>query len=209
MMIADDKPWSQACENNKAPILEKLRSLLPASARILEVGSGTGQHAVHFAAQMPGWRWQTADQLQYHAGIHKWLDTVDLENVLAPIPLDVRDYDWARKQYDLVFTANSLHIMSLPSAQQFLRAVSAALKPDGLFIAYGPFNYAGAYSSESNARFDQWLKQQHPESAIRDFEAMNQQAESGGLSLLHDFAMPANNRLLVWKRADKSGTAAS
>jgi len=199
-MSAIEKPYSQASENNKDVILEALQSILSADANVLEVGSGTGQHAVYFCEKMPFWRWQTSDQAAYHAGINLWLAEAALNNVCAPIQLDVCDCNWSWRQYDAVFTANSLHIMPLRAAQQFLREVSAALLPDGLFVAYGPFNYKGAYTSESNARFDQWLKQQHPLSAIRDFEALNSEAEMGGLQLLHDFTMPANNRLLVWKR---------
>lgn len=195
-----DKPFSQSCENNRAVILEKLERLLESGQRVLEVGSGTGQHAVYFAGHMPRVVWQTSDQLQYHAGINLWLNDAALSNALAPITLDVRAVDWSGMTYDVVFTANSLHIMAADAAEKFVRHVSLALRPGGLFIAYGPFNYEGTYSSESNARFDVWLKQQNLLSGIRDFEILNQCAKYGGMNLLEDMKMPANNSLLVWRK---------
>ena len=193
-----NKPFSQSCENNQAFILTELERLLEPARKVLEVGSGTGQHAVHFAAHMPQLEWQTSDQSLYHAGIQLWLQDAALNNVLAPFELDVRTVDWASMAYDAVFTANSLHIMATDSAQKFVREVSSALEPGGLFIAYGPFNYNGSFSSESNARFDAWLKQQQLHSGIRDFEVLNQCAQQGDMRLLEDIAMPSNNRLLVW-----------
>ncbi len=198
-----EKPFSQACENNKAAILAVLQAELVDSKRVLEVGSGTGQHAVHFAKHLPQLLWQTSDRGQNHLGIEQWLAESNLSNVRAPLQLDVRDYSWAKVAYDAVFTANSLHIMALESAQNFVRNVAKALPVGGRFLAYGPFNYKGDYSSESNARFDVWLKQQDPQSAIRDFEMLDQYARSGGLSLSQDYTMPANNRLLVWRKSSK------
>jgi cyclopropane fatty-acyl-phospholipid synthase-like methyltransferase len=196
-----EKPFSQACENNKAAILAVLQAELADSKRVLEVGSGTGQHAVYFAGRLPQLIWQTSDQAQNHRGIKQWLAESNLSNTRAPLQLDVRDYDWGKVAYDAVFTANSLHIMALESAQHFVRNVARALPDGGRFLAYGPFNYKGDYTSESNARFDVWLKQQNPQSAIRDFEMLDQYARSGGLSLVQDYTMPANNRLLVWRKS--------
>lgn len=196
-----DKPFSQACENNKAAILAVLQAELADSKRVLEVGSGTGQHAVHFAEHLPQLIWQTSDQAQNHRGIKQWLAESNLSNAQAPLQLDVRDHDWGKVAYDAVFTANSLHIMALESAQHFVRNVTRALPDGGRFLAYGPFNYKGDYTSESNARFDVWLKQQDPQSAIRDFEMLDQYARSGGLRLSQDYTMPANNRLLVWRKS--------
>ena len=198
--MKEQKPFSQACENNKAAILEVLQSELAVCKRVLEVGSGTGQHAVYFARHLPHLSWQTSDQAQYHAGIQQWLVESKLGNMLPPLQLDVRDYAWGEDIYDAVFTANSLHIMALESAQNFVSQVGRALPENGCFLAYGPFNYNGKYTSDSNARFDRWLEQQHPQSAIRDFEVLDQCARSGGLILSADYAMPANNRILVWRK---------
>jgi len=203
MPISTQKPYAQSCENNKQPILAAIKPLLISAKTLLEVGSGTGQHAVHFAAHLPHLCWQTGDQLAYHAGIQQWLDEAALDNIRPPLELDVRDADWSQFSYDAVFTANTLHIMSADSAEMFVTGVSAALNPGGLFIAYGPFNYRGAYSSDSNANFDRWLKQQHPLSAIRDFEWLDQCARKGGMRLLKDLAMPSNNRLLAWRKEVK------
>lgn len=203
-----EKPFSQSCENNKAPILAQLKTELTGARRVLEVASGTGQHAVYFAASLPHLHWQTSDLGANHAGIRMWLDDAGLSNLSAPIELDVCEYDWGEEQYDAVFTANSLHIMPLAAALHFVRRVADALLPGGRFIAYGPFNYDGHYTSESNARFDSWLKQQNSHSAIRHFEQLDQQAQAAGLVLLQDYEMPANNRLLVWSKPQAAGANA-
>lgn len=198
------KPYSQACENNKEAILTVLKKELRNAYRVLEVGSGTGQHAVYFSEQMPQLDWQTADRLEYHAGINQWLQAAQHANFRQPIALDVGSYDWASAQYDAVFCANTLHIMGLDQVKGFVRRVGEALSEKGRFLVYGPFNYAGKYTSASNARFDQWLKQQDVESAIRDFEQVNSLANEGGLVLREDYTMPANNRLLVWEKQSES-----
>ena len=202
-MTDSNKPFAQSCENNQAVILAELKRFLKPDQKVLEVGSGTGQHAVYFAGQLPRIVWQTSDQLQTHAGIQLWLDDAALSNALAPLALDARTVDWSDMTYDIVFTANSLHIMAADAAENFVRRVSSALPPSGLFIAYGPFNYGGRFSSESNVRFDGWLKQQNSLSGIREFEVLNQCAEQGGLHLLEDITMPANNRLLVWRKSER------
>jgi cyclopropane fatty-acyl-phospholipid synthase-like methyltransferase len=202
-----EKPFSQACENNKAAILDVLKTELAGSRKVLEVGSGTGQHAVYFAKHLPHVCWQTSDQAHYHSGIEQWLAESSLSNVQEPLRLDVRDYAWGETRYDAVFTANSLHIMALASALYFVSQVAMALPAGGCFLAYGPFNYDGKYTSESNARFDVWLKQQDPKSAIRDIEVLDESARSGGLKLVGDYTMPANNRLLVWRK--RSGQEAA
>lgn len=194
-----NKPFSQACENNKRAILSVLEHALSDATWVLEIGSGTGQHSVYFAEKLPHLVWQTADLPEYHDAIRQWLGDARLANVRAPFALNVEFYDWHSAQYDAIFSANTLHIMGLDQVKIFVRNVAHALNAGGRFIAYGPFNYDGEYTSESNARFDQYLKQQNSVSAIRDFEQINALATEGGLKLAQDYAMPANNRLLVFE----------
>lgn len=144
--------------------------------------------------------WQTSDREEYHAGIHAWLRDAGLDNVLAPLVLDVDDV-WPDESYDAVFSANTAHIMSWPQVQRFFEAVGQVLQTGGIFALYGPFNYGGRYSSESNANFDQWLKQRDPLSGVRDFEALDGLADAAGLVLRNDYEMPANNRILVWTKS--------
>lgn len=195
------KPFSQACENNKHAILEKLASLLASRHRLLEVGSGTGQHAVHFANVLPQLHWQCSDREENLAGINSWVGDAALANLPAAIALNVCDEQWPTGNYDAVYSANTAHIMAWKEVEVFIRQVGQLLADGGLFCLYGPFNYDGAYTADSNANFDIWLRQQNPQSAIRDFEAVDRCAASHGLLLQHDYAMPANNRLLVWTKS--------
>jgi cyclopropane fatty-acyl-phospholipid synthase-like methyltransferase len=195
-----DKPYAESCAQNRDPILAVLRDVFADRRRVLEVGSGTGQHAVYFAPELPHLVWQTADVAQHLPGIRAWLDDAALPNVLAPFPLDVNQDDWHDRRYDAVFSANTLHIMGWPEVERFFDGVAAVLEPGGVLAIYGPFNYGGAYTSDSNARFDAWLKARDPASGVRDFEAVNALAEAHGLVLWRDVAMPANNRTLVWRR---------
>ena len=195
------KPFSQACENNKRPILEVLQRRLGDVSSVLEIGSGTGQHAVFFAEQLPHLQWRTSDLVENHVAIRQWIDDAKLPNVLAPVALDVTEPHWPIGPVPAVFSANTAHIMAWPVVQAFLQGVGRVLAPGGLFLLYGPFNYEGGYTSESNARFDEWLAQRDPESAIRHFEDVERESRTAGLSLVEDVAMPANNRLLVWRAA--------
>jgi cyclopropane fatty-acyl-phospholipid synthase-like methyltransferase len=194
-----DKPYAPACERNREPILAVLRECFADRRDVLEVGSGTGQHAVHFAAAMPWLSWQCSDRAEHLPGIRLWLDEAGLPNTPAPIELDVSGA-WARRRFDAVFSANTLHIMGWPEVQQFFEGVDAVLATDGVLAAYGPFNYGGEYTSDSNREFDAWLKARDPRSGIRDFEAVDALAREIGLTLMDDVAMPANNRTLVWRR---------
>ena len=192
-----DKPFSESCERNKDPILAILREVFPVSAKVLEIGSGTGQHAVHFAAAMPHVQWQTSDLPENHPGILAWLNEAARPNLLPPITLDVNG-DWPARQFDGIFTANTLHIVSWNAAQNLIKGVAGRLQPGGKLAIYGPFNYGGHFTSDSNARFEDWLKARNPESGIRDFEAVAACAKQAGLTLEADYAMPANNRLLIF-----------
>jgi SAM-dependent methyltransferase len=195
-----DKPFSESSAENREPILAVLREVFADCRKVLEIGSGTGQHAVYFGAELSHLSWQTADLTQHHAGIRMWLDEAALPNVLAPIALDVNRSDWLDGRYDAVFSANTLHIVSWPEVEKLFAGVGRVLQPGGVLAIYGPFNYNGRFTSPSNARFDQWLKQRDPASGVRDFEAVDALARAQNLTLQRDIAMPVNNRTLVWRR---------
>jgi cyclopropane fatty-acyl-phospholipid synthase-like methyltransferase len=197
-MVEDDLPFSQASENNKLPILQVLTQHLPAIQSLLEIGGGTGQHAVFFAAQFPNLRWQSSDLPTNVYSLNLRLQRASLPLALA---LDVNDSSWGVEQFDAIFSANSLHIMSPSSVEKFFVGVGHHLKPAGLLFVYGPFKYGGDFTSDSNVQFDLWLKHRDPLSGIRDFEWINKLAQAVGLRLLQDNSMPANNQLLVWRRA--------
>lgn len=198
------KPHSDACERNQGPLLEVLRDHFADRGHVLEIGSGTGQHAVYFAAALPGLRWQTSDLAGNLPGIRSWIDESGLPNLPPPIALDVTG-PWPAARFDAVFTANTLHIMGWTEVQALFAALAQVLNPDAVLAVYGPFNYDGRFTSQSNAAFDDWLKRRSPQSAIRDFAAVDQLARSVGFMLLEDRPMPANNRTLVWRRTAAKG----
>lgn len=197
--MMDDKPHSPSCDRNRDPILAVLRHHFAEVASVLEIGSGTGQHAVYFALKMSWLTWQCSDREENLPGIRLWLEEAMLPNTPPPILLDV-DGEWPQQRYNAVFSANSLHIMGWDSVQAFFRGVGQRLSQRGSLVVYGPFNYQGRYSSDSNREFDAWLKARDPQSAIRDFEAVDALAHEQGLLLIDDVAMPANNRCLVWRK---------
>ncbi len=192
------KPFSQACQNNRAPILKVLERVFEGASHALEIGSGTGQHAVFFAKHLPHLTWQTSDLVENHSGINQWIEAFPVDNILAPLNLDVANADWSGLQFDALFSANTLHIMSWAEVQKLFHGLAAILKPGAVVSIYGPFNYHGKFTSDSNERFDRWLKAQNPERGIRDFAAVDGLAQQAGLALQEDNTMPANNRLLVW-----------
>ena len=194
------KPYAESSEQNKAPILSVLKRHCSEAKTVLEIGSGTGQHAVFFAEQFPKLTWYASDQLEYHDGIQMWLSESSLQNISGPLLLDVNQNDWPLKEADLVFSANTVHIMDWASVESMFAGIGRILKAGGRFCLYGPFNYNGQFSSESNARFDLWLKQRDPLSGVRDFEALQELAAKEGLSIIEDNEMPANNRILVWQK---------
>lgn len=194
------KPHAPSCERNQGPIREVLLRHFSERRRILEIGSGTGQHAVFFAPAFPQAIWQTSDIAENLSGIQMWLDEAALPNTPPPLALDVRG-PWPAQRYDAAFTSNSLHIMSWPEVQLLFAALGGVLEErDAMFAVYGPFNYGGQFTSASNRAFDVWLKARSAASGIRDFEAVDALANSIGLRLVEDCAMPANNRTLVWRR---------
>lgn len=193
-------PYSQACENNKAVILTHLETLFAGLESILELGSGTGQHATWFALHMPWLRWQPTDLPANLPNLGLRCEAYTGDNLLPAVPLDVSQLPWPLAVPQAVFTANSLHIMPFRAVEALFAGIAETAAAGTLLVVYGPFNYNGQYTSESNANFDQWLARQHPESAIRDFERVDALARAAQFELQDDHAMPANNRLLVWRK---------
>ena len=200
-MTYRDKPFSQACENNKAPIFALLAPLLQDKTHLLEIGSGTGQHAAWFAPQLPQLIWQTSDLLENHPGILGWLEDYPAANLRAPIELNVAGAEWPDDSIDAVYTANTAHIMAWHDVEAMFHLVSSGLPPNGVFCLYGPMKYAGEHSSESNRIFDLKLRERAAHRGIREFHEINQLALNSSLILLDDHAMPANNRLLIWQKS--------
>jgi hypothetical protein len=157
---------------------------------VLEIGSGTGQHAACFAAELPHLVWQASDVAAHLPGIREW--------GVEPIELDV-DAPWPRLDADAAFSANTCHIMSWPQVERMFAGVGA-IATLNTFCLYGPFNYGGRPTSASNARFDAMLRARDPLSGVRDFEAVSALARKAGFALQADHPMPANNRLLVFRR---------
>jgi cyclopropane fatty-acyl-phospholipid synthase-like methyltransferase len=193
-----NKPYSEACDQNKHYIKAVLEPYLDAGSRVLEIGSGTGQHGLFFASEFPRINWQTSDLAEHLPGIQAWLDDNKLANMPAPIELDVTA-DWPAQEYELLFSANTFHIMNQQQVEHYLLHSVKSLKPGGYLIVYGPFNYNNDYTSPSNERFDGWLKSRDPQSGIKHFEWLDAIAQRAGYRLIDDIAMPANNRTLVWR----------
>lgn len=200
-MPTGNKPCAPACDRNRDPILAVLCEHLKDRRRVLEIGSGTGQHAVHFAAALPHLVWQTSDRIEHHAGIRAWLDEARLPNAPPPLALDVaRAEDWPVARFDAAFSANTLHIMGWAEVEAMFAGLDRALDADATLVIYGPFNVGGRYTSASNAAFDLALKAQAPHMGLRDVAAVDALAAAVGLHRVADVAMPANNRCLVWRR---------
>jgi hypothetical protein len=195
-------PFSQSCENNKAFIAEHLLTLFAGCNQVLEIASGTGQHATFFAGLLPTVRWQPTEIPANMANLTPRCITYTGDNLLPPGSLDVCSRPWAVDVPDAIFTANSLHIMPFAAVQELFLELGQRASVGTLLAVYGPFNYDGQYTSESNASFDVWLAAQHRKSAIRDFEQVNELAKEAGFVLREDHSMPANNRLLVWRCAE-------
>ncbi len=192
------KPYSAACDQNRYAILDIIKPLLSEKRTVLEIGSGTGQHALFFAQEMPHLIWQTSDRVENHAGILQWLQEAKLNNTPPPISLNVSKDKWPKINVDAIFSANAVHIMAWESVIDLFENAGKLLPKGALFILYGPFNYNGNYTSDSNKRFDSWLKSRDPKSGIRDFEALNKLANEANLSFVEDFDMPENNQILQW-----------
>jgi len=199
--VFSGKPFSPACARNSEPIAQLLIPLLQETGSVLEIGSGTGQHAVYLGARLPHLLWQTSDLQENHRGIEQWIDEAALPNVLPPLHLDVDQAAWPVERVGAVFTANTLHIVAWSSVQNMFSGVSRVLEENGFFCVYGPFRYDATHTSESNARFDASLRAQNPRSGIREFDEVRDLAQSHSMTLKHDHPMPANNRLLIFRKS--------
>jgi cyclopropane fatty-acyl-phospholipid synthase-like methyltransferase len=194
------KPHAPSCERNRDPILAVLREHFAERRQVLEIGSGTGQHAIYFAEALPHLVWQTSEVEENIAGIREWLDEAHLANTPSPLILDANG-SWPAMQYEAVFSANTLHIMSWPEVTGLFQRLDSVLAADAVVAVYGPFNYNGQFTSASNEAFNAWLQARGAHMAIRDFEAVHALANKIGLALAADITMPANNRMLIWRRS--------
>jgi cyclopropane fatty-acyl-phospholipid synthase-like methyltransferase len=201
---ARDKPFAPSAERNREPILGVLKKHFSNVGRVLEIGSGTGQHAVYFAPALPDTIWQTSDVAQSLPAIRAWLDEAQLPNLPPPVELDIRG-PWPEiapaARYDAAFTANTLHIVSWEDVQTLFAKLNSVLAENALLAVYGPFNYGGKFTSEGNRAFDASLRQHSAASGIRSFEDVDALAKSIGFTLVEDHAMPANNHMPLWRRA--------
>jgi SAM-dependent methyltransferase len=194
------KPYAESSEQNQGPILNVLREVFADATRVLEIGSGTGQHAVHFGRHLPHLVWAPTDLADNLPGIRLWLEEAALANVEPPRVLDTRQPVWAVGEVDAVFSANTAHIMDWDGVVALFAGVGRLLTEGGVFALYGPFHYGGAPTSPSNAHFDAMLRAMDPAMGVRNYEDVDALAQRAGLRLWRDFAMPVNNRTLVWRR---------
>jgi cyclopropane fatty-acyl-phospholipid synthase-like methyltransferase len=195
-----EKVYSPSVARNREPILEILKQYLGADDRVLEIGSGTGEHAVFFAEALKDLHWITSDIPKNHAMITEWLKFAQLKNIHGPEKLVIGKDDFPQKPFTHVFTANTLHIMSWKECKSLFKLVGKRLREGSVVFFYGPFNYDGKYTSEGNERFDQSLKERDEKSGIRGFEDVTNGMKKAGFKLLKDHEMPANNRLLIYER---------
>ena len=193
--------YSQAAENNKAPIADIMGKHLPPDASVLEIGSGAGQHALHMSHAFPGITWLPSEREAVVPILKANLALYGSNNIQPPRVLDLTDFTWSGDPVDAIYAANVMHIVSEPLGERLVQVAADALKSSGLLMLYGPYKYNGQFTTESNATFDQWLKDRDPASGIRDFEAVVATAQCTGLTLTQDYAMPANNQMLIFERA--------
>lgn len=195
------KQHAPACERNKAPILAVLREVLPARGTVLEVGSGSGQHAAYFAAQLPGLIWQPSDLPDAFPSIRAWAEEAALANLRAPIALDLLAPAWPAEVFDALVCINTVHIVAWAGVEALFAGAGRLLAPGGVLFVYGPYRYATRPLEPSNEDFDRWLRARDARSGVRDFEAVDALARAAGLHLAGDRAMPANNRSIWWVKA--------
>jgi cyclopropane fatty-acyl-phospholipid synthase-like methyltransferase len=196
-----EKPYSASCDSNKDPILEVLKkTILPSDRRLLEVGAGTGQHAVYMSPHFPQLEWYPTDLSVNLPGMSLWFNEARVSTIQKPIRLDVSKDDFPKLKFDVVLTANTLHIMNWKDCKSFMKLLGHRLREGSRVIFYGPFKYQGDFSSPGDAEFDLSLKAKDPLSGIRAFEDINNNMIKNGFELIEDYEMPANNRTLVYQR---------
>lgn len=194
-------PFSEACERNKEPILEVLQEVLkPIHRSVVEVGAGTGQHATFFAQAFPHIKWTPTEVYANLPHLNKLVQESGLKNLTPPFKMKVGEDDIPIRTYDVIYTANTFHIMSWKDCKTFMKLMGHRLEKGGLAIIYGPFNYGGKFISKSNEEFDTWLKGRDPASGVRNFEDVNNTMKKNGFELVEDYEMPANNSTLVYRR---------
>ena len=195
-----DKPFSEYADRNGAPILSVLQAEFAACSKVLEIGSGTGQHAARFANALPFLQWQTSDLDENHSGIDGWVKDSGLSNLLPPLSLDVLNTDVPPASFDAVYSANTAHIMSIDAVQKMFALVGNALMVGGVFCLYGPFRQEGEFNTSSNATFHQTLRSRNPEMGIRHLESLDDFARDNDMTRARLYSMPANNHIAVWHK---------
>ncbi len=195
-------PFAPAAERNRAPIGEVLATVLPERARVIEIGAGTGQHAVAFSRALPIASWLATDQEPAIPGLRARIRAEGPPGMPEPLPLDVTTGPWPAGPFDAAFTANTCHIMNWEAVCAMLAGVSQILAPAGIFLVYGPFMRDGRHTSDGNARFHRELGRQNPEQGLRALEALESEALRHQLVLEQVFSMPANNLTLLFRSHD-------
>ncbi|MDO6461561.1 DUF938 domain-containing protein, partial [Granulosicoccaceae sp. 1_MG-2023] len=194
------KPYADAAEENKTVVLPLIARFLPGVDEVLELGSGTGQQIVYFAGQYPQVRWQATDLPENLPGIQAWIDAAGLDNLPPAQALDVAQPHWPFAPQSLIYTSNTLHIMSKDHVRMLFCRLAEVLNEGGHFLVYGPFRFADQPFAQSNARFDRFLRERDPRSGIRDFEEICAFAQANGLAHQESIALPHNNHMLVFRR---------
>ena len=199
-----DRHFAAAAQRNAAPILEVLRREFADCRAVLEIGSGTGQHAVTFARELSHLDWQPSDVPEYCPGIRAWIADAMLDNVLPPLELDVRHADAGDRRFDAAFSANTAHIMDIGAVEMMFMLLGKALEPGAVFCLYGPFRVDGEFNTSSNAAFNASLRQREPAMGIRDLEELDTFAAAAGLQRERLYAMPSNNFAVLWRKGEES-----
>ena len=192
------KQFSSACERNQDPILGVLTEALPQAGLVLEIGSGTGQHAAYFAARLPHLIWQPTDLRENFPSIEAWVAEARAPNLRAPLQLDLLAPTWPLSAAQALVCINTIHIVRWQGVENLFAGAARVLPSGGTLFVYGPYRYAARALEPSNVQFDLWLKARDPLSGIRDFEAVQALALKNNFSLAGDRAMPANNRCIWW-----------
>ncbi|MDJ0750404.1 MAG: DUF938 domain-containing protein [Woeseiaceae bacterium] len=197
-----DRYFAAAAQRNASPILAVLRREFAERNSVIEIGSGTGQHAVAFASEMTHLEWQPSDVAENCPGIRAWLKDSGIRNVLPPLELDVRYDDAGHNQFDAAFSANTAHIMDKDAVRRMFAVTGKALVSGGSFCLYGPFRIGARFNAPSNAAFDASLRQQSPAMGIRDLETLEAFALSAGMRRERLYAMPSNNYVVLWRAGE-------